>query len=784
MTRFIRASVPALITLMLTASAASAKGKAMFPETRPDRASYPRPLSGERLDVSPPAFTWWRAGERGEVLYRLRISDAIDPPVYESPIIEDPAHAPDRALPAGDYTWTVEALDKQGAVLAVRAAQPFTINPGALEQPFIPAAELLSRVPREHPRLIFPAAQLDEIRATLTTTRKEAYARLKSEADRALKLKIPDEPDYDEIEDHAKRRLAYKETFGRLRKYHQSGMGPLALMYLMSGEEKYGEHAKAILLGAAKWDPEGISSVLAPYGDEVGLSIAKAGAQTYDWTYDLYNDDERALVEKMLAARADQMMRRLVRKDYLHTPEESHNGRLPGYIIEHAICLADHPRAETWMDYGMRVYLTVFPHWAGREGGWAEGVSYGLAYNTIYLMPFESLRNATGFDLWQRPFYNKVRHFFMYNISPVGDIAPWGDTEHSSAMGKSGSINSLLRFHANRFNDPTVRWYCDLLRTPGGGRPSVGSLPGLILADEVKSAEPVDLPNDAAFRGVGWAALHSDIRKPTEDLMVMFKSSPFGGVSHSHADQNSFAIMQGGKSLAIPAGERYPFHGTPFHTQYTQLTMAHNAVLIDGKGQVNRDGNRGGELVDFQTTEAFGYVVGDAANCFGKRAKTNLRHMLLMRPNVVIVVDELETPKAASFQWLLHSHNQFELGEGTQSLVSRKKDVSMNVALFTDGGFDFTQEHEWPFDPKKGYPTASKPSPKKQWHFTASTREKADARMIVAVMTIAAGDKIDVKIARKGDEIVVTHGASTARIRMSGGPVLEASSGNDRLTSR
>ena len=69
------------------------------------------------------------------------------------------------------------------------------------EQPWVAPAELLARVPKEHPRLLFPKADLDTIRASLKTTRSEAFSGLKGSADRVLKLDVPPEPDYDKIKD-------------------------------------------------------------------------------------------------------------------------------------------------------------------------------------------------------------------------------------------------------------------------------------------------------------------------------------------------------------------------------------------------------------------------------------------------------------------------------------------------------------------------------------------------------------------------------------------------------
>lgn len=241
--------------------------------------------------------------------------------------------------------------------------------------------------------------------------------------------------------------------------------------------------------------------------------------------------------------------------------------------------------------------------------------------------------------------------------------------------------------------------------------------------------------------------------------MVMFKCSPYGGVSHSHADQASFAIMKGGRSLAIPGGERYPHHGSPFHVEYTQQTMAHNAVLIDGEGQINRDARRGGQLSDFQSTEKFGYVCGDATNCFGPRATRDRRHLLFVRPGVVVVVDDLATPAPASFQWLLHSHQQLTLDPTAQRLVSRKSDAVMTVDLLTPDGFEFRQTDAWPVDPRKGFPMAKARPPSAQWHFTADTRTKAAARRILAVMSIADTREQPIcRLERTGDTVIVRVG--------------------------
>ena len=64
------------------------------------------------------------------------------------------------------------------------------------------------------------------------------------------------------------------------------------------------------------------------------------------------NTDERAKVLGMCEARAWQTYRRLLRRDYLTYPGESHNGRLIPYLAEMAIVMAGESEgAKTWLDY-------------------------------------------------------------------------------------------------------------------------------------------------------------------------------------------------------------------------------------------------------------------------------------------------------------------------------------------------------------------------------------------------------------------------------------------------
>jgi hypothetical protein len=227
-------------------------------------------------------------------------------------------------------------------------------------------------------------------------------------------------------------------------------------------------------------------------------------------------------------------------------------------------------------------------------------------------------------------------------------------------------------------------------------------------------------------------------------------------VSHSYCDQNGFAILKGGKALALPGGSRYPQHGTPFHTQYTQQTRAQNAILVNGQGQVRGGTEHGGRIAAFESTKHLGYVCGDATAAYGGRLKMGRRHVLLIRPDVVVMVDDLEAPGPSEFQWLLHTWEQLQLDEAAQTMVSQRGDASMQVRLFATDGMRFAQSDAWPVEPRAGYPTARAPEPAKRWHFTASTSRTSAARRIAAVMAIGTeGENPDCRVRKTGDRIEV-----------------------------
>ncbi len=709
------------------------------------RMLFPRPAHGAELPISPVGLAWLPCPAAAD--YRVDIFTGNGDRVYSRNTGKDPVHLPDRVLPSGSYEWDVIAFDEQGTDVAQRGRQAFTILPGAAKLPWVAPKELLRRVPAEHSRILYPKADLNRIRATLSSTRAKAWRACKSSADKALSKGVPEFPKYHLIEDAGTRRLEYGRYFSYFRGYVDGALMNLALAFLMSEEERYARAAKKILLEIASWptDDDDVTSVSAGWGDEAGLSFSKCAHIAYDWLYPALSDKEKKLVFEMCRARAWQTYRRLKRTNYLTYPGESHAGRLIAYLTDMSLAMAgETDDAEAWLEYSLKATLTFYPHWAGIDGGWAEGTPYGLWYNTFYIPAFESLRRLADYDLWRRPFFNNVRYFFFYCTANHGEIRPFGDSAEGGGPGVRGGSGyaELMSFHAHRYNDPHVGWWVKQIPGYRGQKSGFGAL---LHEDELPTKVPTDLPNSRVFRSVGWAGLHSDITSPKTDTCLIFKSSPYGSVSHSHADQNAFAIMKGGTALAIPSGYYGPSYGKPHHAQWTRSTKANNCVLVDGQGQKIRDAEANGEIVDFRDAPGYSYVAGDATPAYVGKLNKWVRRILFLRPGLFLLLDEIEAPTRSRYQWMLHAFEKMTIEDA--KVTSLRRGAALDVNLACSGGLRLTQTDRFDTPYNHGIPKAYHREKANHWHVTAETVESSRKARIAAVMSVYGSDeRFDVQL--------------------------------------
>jgi hypothetical protein len=238
----------------------------------------------------------------------------------------------------------------------------------------------------------------------------------------------------------------------------------------------------------------------------------------------------------------------------------------------------------------------------------------------------------------------------------------------------------------------------------------------------------LELPQARSFPAVGLASFHTALGDSRNDISFLLRSSPYGGVSHGHADQNAYVIEAFGRGLAIATGY-YPWYGSPHHHKWTRATKAVNSILVDGQGQVPRRWDAKGQLTAFESVDGYDYAEAEAAPAYMGRMERFRRHVVHVRPGVFVMFDDLRAPEPARFQWLLHAYKRIGVDETRRILRVENAPAAMNVHLLLPDKVDFVQTDK--YDPE---PESTKGRWSNTWHLTASTMTPAPSAQFLTVL--------------------------------------------------
>jgi hypothetical protein len=738
------------------------------------------PSEGLRVGVDPPGFTWTShegADQYGFVLYRDSIGKKI---LLKEEALTSTVVALKEALPPGTYSWLVVYSDSTGHHTGRSQLRTFTVEEGlpVLVMPDMKALE--KQLKGVRPRLFLTPPVLDRIREAVEAGEMPFWEFCRHLADSALAEPLYPEPApyRDGTFEVSEWRRIY--TPGKIGSAH---MVRLALAWKVTGEQKYLDGAKKWLLHIAGWDPNGITSYNLPLpdgstgNDEAGMPILERMAMTYDWIGEELDQQERTLVLSSLEERGNQLMEYYTTKDFISAPWSNHAVRALAFTgLAGLSALGELPEAEKWLDYVIRCYLTSFPTWGGDDGGWSQGLSYWTAYVLWQTNFIDALQLCSDVNLYRKPFFRNNGYFAVYFHPPYTARGGFGD--HGEAAPNLAE-KLLVQRYARAFGDPVLLWQAQHIRLDESHLNRLQVVPGQMDWKEwfmedviaILSAPPANLnprgpaglPQAKLLRDIGWAAMHSDLGHAENDVWVLFKSSPYGSFSHSHADQNSFQVNAYGRALIIDSGY-YPWYGSPHHNLWTRMTRAHNAILINGRGQPYGTMKASGTIEKFDPSEALTIVTGECARAYNlpldehtvSQWKENLEdplpghdpEALVVRRTIAFahhpetpwmaVLDYLKTAGPATFDYLLHALEKMELDETHQQLLVKSADVGLDVYFLSPSALDFQQTGKFPVAPEERYEGAPD-----QWHFSASTIEDADEMRFLVLMIPRRPDMIE-----------------------------------------
>jgi len=677
------------------------------------------PPDGSTADVNPPGFVW--AKRDGDDTYTLELRHA-DGRTVECKALRDPVCALTGTLAPGAWRWRVTARDLNGDVVRESDWRRFEMPLDAPEVRMPTDDELAARLANKRPRIFFPDDGFDRLRERIETDEETAgwWDEVMWRVSLAADVEPFDEPDDWDPDKHENDEWVRIYTPG---KRASAAMARFALAWRVTGDDRWLERAKAWALKTAAWNPLGCTRHDNSDGgnDEAAMPILYRMAWTYDWLHDQWTDAERRLILDCLRARGNDVLHVLYRQDYLASPISSHEGRVQGFLGAAGLaCYGELDDATTWLKYVLTATLTCYPFWGAADGGWAQGLSYWSAYYYWLAQWGEIAKRALGVDLHQRGWFRNTGFFALYCHPFYAPYGGFGD----NAAGKPSLQERIAIDHlARRHRDPHLSWHASHIPTGLDNRAGrlewhewqmadVGGLIVSALYDAVPPKGPGDLAPAKHFRDVGWVAAHSRLGDDENDVWAVFKSSPYGSHSHSHADQNAFILGAYGEQLLISAGH-YPWYSSPHHWTDGRASRSKCLVLVNGHGQAPRLKESRGDIEYFALEKgvgvpsceapegpagkgnptpfscvvargeaAWGYnlpmpkdalaaergLVPDAALEPSVEVLSYKRTLVFVRESDVgpflVVLDRLRTDQPATFQWLLHALEPFNIDRG------------------------------------------------------------------------------------------------------------------------
>jgi hypothetical protein len=700
----------------------SAFAQAQFDDTPAGPGDWGfRPADGSVSATNPPGFSW--RPQEGARVYVLQVArdTAFTDIIHEAQGVEFTLYCPPLTLPVERLHWRV-AFMGEGGRSEWSEVRSFTIADDAVRFPMPEFGELIARVPDEHPRLFVRPEEMPRLREMAQGELSDRYEALVRECEQIMANPPPTEEPETYPEGMMRGSDEWRSVWWGNRTYTIAlldSAAKLAFTRLLGGDEAYGQKARELLMAAAEWDPKGATGYR--YNDEAGMPYNYYFSRTYTFVNDLLTEEEKEKCREVMKIRGDEMYNHLHPR-HLWRPYASHSNRAWHFLGEIGIAfMGEVEDAEQWLWFATNIFFNAYPVWADDDGGWHEGSAYWSSYLTRFTWWADIQRAALGIDAYQKPFFSNAGDFAVYLMPPNVPRGGFGDLTGNRNAGQNRGIMTIFATQAQN------GYWMDYVERVGG--PSytggyIGFVRGALPGVEPRSI--AELPPSKLFRGTGLAMLHTDLTDSLNDVQITFKSSPFGTQSHGYEANNAFLLYAYGEPLLIRTGQRDSY-GSDHHRNWMWSTRSVNSITVSGQSQHHRDARAKGEIIAFETSEAFDYVAGEAGEAYPDGLVDQFtRHILFAKPDLIIIVDELATPEPQTFEWWLHSPTEMRLG-GQHDIGVSVGDVRCAVNMLAPEGLVLSQTDQFDPPPRERIRLT-------QWHTTAATPEPATRMHFVTLL--------------------------------------------------
>jgi len=554
----------------------------------------------------------------------------------------------------------------------------------ATELSIPPANEILAKLRPGHPRLLASESDFARLKERVATDPqlKEWHAKLRADGLRMLEQPVSkyEIPDGLRLLSTSRRVLDRQQTLG--------------LLYRLDGDRRYVERAWKELEAAAQfpdWNPRHFLDT---------AEMTHAFAIGYDWLYDQWTDDQRAVLRQAIVEKGLKLGVAChhggTSYGWWTKSEHNWNQVCNGGIGMGALAVADlEPElAGEFLNAALKSLQLPMRRFAP-DGAWDEGPgywNYATSYNVVFLAALETAL-GTDFGLSQIPGFAEAGMFPIYATGPLGKTFNYAD-------GGEGTIRAPQMFWlARKFDRPAYAAYQRKVA-------SADALDLLWLAPG--GSGKTDLPLDRHFREAEVVTFRSawDDRNA---LFVGFKAGD-NKANHSNLDLGSFVLDALGVRWVVDLGaDNYNlpgYFGGQRWTYYRLRAEGHNTVLINPGSGPDQDPKAAARIIRFEPRPDRAFAIADLTPAYAKQARQVKRGIALLDRREVLVQDEIESDQPVEVWWFLHTPAEVEVAEDGRSATLTRDNQRMVAQVLSPDGVRFTTMN--------AQPLPSSPQPEKQ----------------------------------------------------------------------
>jgi hypothetical protein len=536
--------------------------------------------------------------------------------------------------------WTTSDIDARFKIEEHDPAAPVFIRPIVAKSNEATVKATLPPIAKagEHPRLLFTPQEIKDLRVELDKNErgKTTFASFLKIAENGLATPIHFPSVADTVANKA----------GKPHQALSHRAAALGFAYALTGEEKYAQGARDILIG--------YSERYEDYPRHSGINRNDASKITHQrlseamWLIPLLEATDYIFLSKTLTANdKEQIENGLIRpaieeirrqtpatevaarnKKTINwrdeTPSPSAQGKYSNWLIFYntATMMAGAIlNDKDMMDLAAADLRIAIATGIGNDGMWGEGsISYQL-FAMGALVPGLEVAARNGYDVWNSS-NGRIKMLFD---SPLRYAYPDGTLPgiNDSGRGKFGSWQTIVYDYGYlRYGDPNYR---TLLNDTQRQLHTSDSIYAPTRIYETFGNASVTKTNSTLFENLGYSILRDD------NKYALLDYGPHGG-THGHYDKLNlllFASANGDVGDEIGGEPKFHFYDNPLHPTWTIQTIAHNTMTVDEGSQIASDG----KLLVFEDTPDLKIMRGESV---GSYPGVLLDRTVLVTPDAVI----------------------------------------------------------------------------------------------------------------------------------------------------